>query len=1098
MKSLTNIFNGCLRLLPAFVLLLGSCQKDITSELDYTVSDKDVTVSLPISLPKMDIATRNDISKDQLNHIRSLWVRTYSAISKQATSEWVKLTPDIIAINEKSQTVDIKTKSGSSYIIAVANVENLAIDKSDITATPVKLETLLEKANSWEQFLNIAVIAPSTYREINTVSSPLVMSGCYTNIPVGGKHPTRLDDWQTSNFQPIFIPANSDGQVALSGGAIHLRRLVSHLHFNIKAKGDIAITPQSYTICNVPRYTWLYERGNADNLKANVGDECTENNKTDYYTSSDEYTGQFFTINTKGKDYSFDFWQAENKHQALENSGCNTYDKREAEHKTPLGTEGEHNQTETNSGLYTSLTGEVWTPNNMASYVIIRCQVEYEKNINVDDNGQTTDPTDTNSVTRSGNAVYVIHLGYCEGADESAKSADFNCFRNTDYTYNINIAGIDKIRVEAYHGNETPGAEGIVSDVENATINLDAHYAAFNIQLTRDDLDNNFGYIITTYENGKEYTFEESDNVPNGQEKYINWIELRPTTDERTLATYKPRTYANEDERSFTLKDVADKKLSEAQYSTNDWYTVFVNEYTYESDSGDERYTGNGNPNWMGYVNQNPRQFYIRVTRSISADGNSTYARSKYAVVQQSIQTYYSAQEITPADGDISRGTAIGIERENESFGLNLRRYFTSGPDNNNSWDSSNGRYNVWHWVQNGKTDSSWKNFIDETKPQEIKESKNQGGIAARTIANGNPVKLPKLADYSSSMANEYFTSTRNNPNGTNKLNAKTTLDPQPSSNNPEDYIEAINACMNRNRDNNGNGIIDLEELRWYVPATGKYLRIILGRKSLTDPIMDYENINNLTESANGRNSRYMFFTSDGRVLWGMEGMSTSFWGQWGDSDPAAPWQVRCIRNLGTNLSTVEKGEKVVPAYIRDKDNERIIHMTYYDLNSIRTTPYSGNWDYNSATDANNSDKMPIHSLNQDYNMIYKSFEYSEGANVTNSGFAYDAYSNKTASSIFDYIKTNPCSNLGKGWRIPNQKELAIMRNLKLFDNMDKDNTYAISCTTGFFNDKGVGGNYVDGQTDRRLMIVRHDAATQLSPDWGSVNIYVRCVRDVD
>lgn len=64
--------------------------------------------------------------------------------------------------------------------------------------------------------------------------------------------------------------------------------------------------------------------------------------------------------------------------------------------------------------------------------------------------------------------------------------------------------------------------------------------------------------------------------------------------------------------------------------------------------------------------------------------------------------------------------------------------------------------------------------------------------------------------------------------------------DPQ-TSHNTAQYIQAIFSCMNRNKDENGNGKIDAAELKWYVPAAGKYLRVILGRNNLITPLMGYE-----------------------------------------------------------------------------------------------------------------------------------------------------------------------------------------------------------------------------------------------------------------
>ena len=157
-----------------------------------------------------------------------------------------------------------------------------------------------------------------------------------------------------------------------------------------------------------------------------------------------------------------------------------------------------------------------------------------------------------------------------------------------------------------------------------------------NIQLTKEELKNvnpatrkGFGYIITSWDNGREYTFTEEDNPTAEEMKYINWVQLRPTTSMSELAEYRPMDKsANDDGRTFTLADAAGARLWEdddRRFSAAGIYTVFVNEYTYEDDA-DEGNDG-GTPNWARYVNQNPRRFYIRVTKKVSDDAQSVYAR---------------------------------------------------------------------------------------------------------------------------------------------------------------------------------------------------------------------------------------------------------------------------------------------------------------------------------------------------------------------------------------------------------------------------------------------------------------------------------------
>lgn len=1104
---------------------MPSCTDERFDLPDYTVSGEDVTISVPIHFPEMDKKTRASFDNpNDLNRVESLWIRTYSADTGVATSDWLKLTPGTTD-TEVPHNVTLTTKSGSSYIVGVANVENMGVTSDDLT-TQKTLSELLADADRWEDFLKIAVVSPYS-RSQNGVNgnvflpdAPLPMAGCYTNIQVG-THATNPADWQTNDFTPYFIPAQK-GTFDLTDGAIHLRRLVSHLTFNIIPGSDaFDLTVDSYQIMNAPKYSWLYERSEKQGA-ANFGDLATEETSGDYYYDVPQFGSNYpqagkVTVNGVEKDcISFDYWQGENKHTGT----STTYKDRDK--YTGTG----------DDKLFTSLTGDTWTTNNEATYLLISCTLDYKSQMTVGSQGQQpgqnpVDDKESFDVYRTAQATYLVHLGYVGEGSEEEKSKDFNCFRNVNYTYNITVNGVNDIRVDAWKEDEYPGEEGMVSDLQYATIELDAHYNVFNIQLTEEELsDPNFGFIITTYESGNMITLSDANiqrtlNVSDKEilelgsttavipAKYYNWIELRPTDGPNVLAEYKPRYGTNSDGKTFLLTDLKGgwNAMTGNMKSTSGWYTVFVNEYTYEpmytggaDGYGDERWDGTGdNPNWMGYVNQNPRRFYIRVTKSTSEDGNSVYSRSKYGISQNSIQTYYSALVVTEADGDIPAGTAIGIERVNETEGLNMRSNYGGGSD------PDNGRWNVAQYLSRQTYDDNdlninksenqrrrWDEFLDPTAPLQIpavvgQRAQNGPPLPARMIdaanpANSNPVKLPKFVTF----------------NGTRQAAFN---DPQGSSDGNY-YVEVMNACTNRNRDNNGNGRIDPDELRWYVPAMGKYLRMILGSHSLgSTPVMNYEQISpglpmvNADENAwssaaaggqikNGCCTRYFFAGSNRfessdnvQVLWGMEGLSTSGWREYSGD----PWQVRCIRNLGSDLTSVTKGHKVVMAYVPSTE-ERIVRMTYYDDESIRRNKYSGN--------GNGAGQMPVHIITSDYNKVYRAFEYAD-RDISITGTNGEL--NRLPNFINNDYNDNPCNRLGQDWRVPNQKELTILRNLGIFEGRGTWDVM-VSCTASYFNSgDGIGGVYKDY---RNYLLGVIPSRGYMIGSGGT--FFIRCVRDVD
>lgn len=1136
-------------------LLISSCRDDSFANLDYVTIGEEVTINVPISFPQMDVKTRANLEDWQINQVNNVWIATFDAINGNITSKdsegnlgWFAIDNPKDYNEPQSQKVTINTLSGPSFIVAVANVDNQGFFKS----TPnnkTAISALLKEATSWSKFLEIAVDAPSEYEDVNAPHTPLTMVGCYTNKKPGTHDPSKISDpsdisnWQNEDFTPHTIPTSENGVASLTDGAIHLRRLVSQNTFRIIAGENITITPNSYKIVNVPVYSWLYERpANAENgLLANYGDACTKENKDDYYVTTDIYPASSFEQD--GNDYVFSFWQAENKHTGTFNIENPNYKDRQ---------EQTHNADGTNTGLFKALIGQDntdWTSNNMASYVLINLTIDYKKSMSVDENGKPQ--TGGTDVFRSGNAVLLIHLGYLNKI-----VSDFNCFRNTKYTYKITVNGLNDILVEAYGTEETPGVEGLVSDVFNPTLNLDSHYHCFNVQLTDEELQayktspdgvsSGFGFIISTYDNlnGGLKRFEESnfveyenyDKVPEDIQKYVNWIELRKTTAKDVLAKYIPRNGKNGkkyDGLTFNLID-ASKGLTKDQFSTDgdingNWYTVFVNEYTYEADGANETLSATdasgqtkGKPLWQSYVNAEPRRFYIKVTRQVSNDQQSIYARSKYAAIQQSILSYYSSTDpTTPVNGGV-KGSAIGIERENESLGKNLRRSFTGQGLGIND---NNGRHNTWQFIDQSVTNSKdetdqWNIFLNQTALMDIK-SFNFGDIAepARTEP------LPRIANFKGELTggliSENNMSGDKNDTGYKLLNGKSPFDPQPNSDNLNDYIEAINACMNRNRDNNGDGIIDKSELRWYVPAMGKYLRIIIGNRSLGEfPLMNYNNIQNIKtnvtyyinngDAINGTSTagycgRHLFFSSDGRVLWGGEGFSTSNWAEWGLFDPVAPWQVRCIRNLGTDLSQIYTDDQTIKAYVHTPNGTGgKVEMKYYQLNSIRNTPYSGNGN-------NNARYMPVHRQSDAvYNSLYTAFEISKGQYPNSGGFRYD-YAKKfgeedlqSTADVINWINENPCSQLdggNGGWRIPNVKELAIMRSEKYSQGLSdtwQASDFILSCSTNTFNTKGE--NTTEGT--HYFFVARGNAITQLNQEQFNDQakggrLFIRCVRDV-
>lgn len=1085
---------------------LCSCIKEELPDFD-DAEGRPTTVAVALELPAMEIRTRAMMSEKDDSQVNTLWVGTFQASTGKLTGRTVTDAPNHSDIHQL-HPVTIDTKSGPSYIVGVANIDNnygttddetlkKALEEAGKQHTEAGyyiLRDLLETVSTWEQYKSIkaAHINPAN---VSSFTPNLIMAGLYHESPTS-------DPATWGDATPVAIPAAKSGTVTLPG-AIHLRRLLAYVRFDIRWEGGDGITGldvdlKSWKVVNNPTFSYVHEQ------QANAGDAVWENG----YAASN-LSRNFETTTRDNRTYrSFDFYQYENRHTGLDN--VTTYNEREREHKRDDGT---------NSGIYASLCPEASDgPANRATYVEIEAEVAYRTTI-----GDV-------AVDRTGTARYVVHLGYCEGDDEPAKAKDFNCRRNTKYTYTVVIKGLDKIVVEARRdGEEQPGAKGEVFDTYEQTIDLDAHYGTFNIRLTdeeRASLDYTIhapyadaAENIVSSEYRKAGTAVEELIRRDGLYPYYQWIRFRPTTGENVLAKFKSSATDTEPWTLEQLRDVANYPHTEGTTGTGErWYTVFIDEYVYHGTADDGNEEGN---EWWHYVNKDPRTVYLAIRESnVSTDGESRYGYSKYMIRQQSIQTYYATS--TVGGSQVAR-KALGIEHSNETYGLNMRWTLSAynaapGTDktsgNNFSgygWNADNGRINIASYIN--KAGADWDDYVDWATSGSIPKPKD--GFNAAIVPHEGKYYLPQSKTaksqqvrtwYNNSMQNRTITNTGNDPNSSNN------------------FYEAIALCLSRNRDLNGNGTIDPEEVRWYLPALGKYTRMVLGRQSLQNPLLDPNEFSpgDFQSDNNGTpNPWFHYVSSDGMILLNEQGLSLERKGVTGEDWMNSAWQIRCIRNLGCDMRQFVEEDPVERAYRHDPST-RTFEMTYYDQSSIRQQ----------AVDA-----IPMHPITSEWNLPYKKFQYAQqdcekyatgynaqlnytGANgyilylglMTNNGNANYQHipasawepSNNANSICGQYSEEADGSDQGK-WRVPNQKELTIMRREMgtVFQQLPGSNWMWqwISCSHFFIgSDTRVAGIYYNnGRANGDSYWGNGYMEYHAQPTSPNIQTYthVRCVRDV-
>lgn len=1066
MPGRTTIYNmsrlsRCLRLLLPALLFAAvcACHDEIDLPQGSCPSGLDAEITLNLDFGKVNVQSRGDIAPGLDKLVTSLWVAVYNKETGLRTGLYSIVRNDNFDNFHDYKTIKLNTLSGPSYIVAVANYD-FRYASMDNSGELIPMPEALQAADTWEKYRNIAVAFDadgglSTSAPLNA----LMMAGVYTEKP------------NNDGSMPPLTVVNIAPGMSKPAGGIHLRRLISHVKFNVSFN-DANIKScniESWQALNMPTHSWLMERPDDDAEPLNSPDLRPADATT--YGNSPVST----EVHRDKNVFSFDFWQLENRRTGRtpgdEYTADNVYNYREKEYKTDAGL---------NTGRYVALveSADSDDPNNMATYV--RMQVKME--MAVDENGMPLSESADKISQRMVEATYIVHLGYI-----NKDVTDFNCRRNSVYNYNVTINNVNDLMVEARReGEVTPAVNGFVSDVVDNYHELDAHYNAFNIQLTKSDIES-FEYMISAIDiNGAAVNYNSAENrVPQATSddfKYMSWIELRPTT-EGVLASYKPRSGRNSDGKTYTLNEVKGKL-------TAGWYTVFVNEYVYE-----EGTYANGNEKdskaWHGYVNRPPRRAWLNVASTVSTDAQAAHYKSKYAISQRSIQTYYLA----------GSDSGLGVEHFNESVGLNLRNDFNH-MNNNTSTASRNkqsGRYNLAWYLSGGNTwrDNryQWSTFLDVNEPQQVNEINNQSEYrAARTEP------LPSIVTRDNQGTYDIYGTYKN-------YYIETDYDPDQSMN-PK-YIEAITACLNRNRDLDGDGYIDASELRWFVPVAAQYIRIILGRRSLEHPLMDFAEITRLPNQSNADNqlnSSLLLYASDGQQIWAMEGTSESLWRQWGGP---APWHVRCVRNLGGDMTQINTTNVTTPAFgIRQgtASNIHIIDMTYYDDLSIREEAYH-------TSDVT----MPVHHLtDQRYNRCFRSYEFYDSVLLLSDPRL--GLVGKTVNWSEYLAKTNPCKVLDytgrTGWRVPNQKEMTNIAILGFHTLNHRGADFQLTCTYSYYDSEGYAPGYNPDdpvstgslnnvyRKDMKIvtgsgMMTQSNSVYNYTVTSGATQFGIRCVRDV-
>lgn len=438
-KKIFKYISLCAIALP---VMLTSCMDDDLGANHKGVQHCKISVNI-----KTDLATTHtravDMTPGAIVNLNSIWIGVYDV----ATGE--KLNDDDIIVDMGY----LQTATGSKFmdaievefdqnatsqvcVVGVANFENVYGDNG------VSLESQLRAANTWADFSKIYVDTESAYEGLHGTTTPLLMGYLLKedDSPLAqinqfaGFGSVSLDHPRATTdifFRPNDYDLNDNGKININDRYLRLRKLVSQINVNVGEGEGITISNLQFKKMNMPKKVYLAERktdvdneANNTTLAENLSPNKADIKPNEYYTSDEEWN-----IANVGQ-YGFTFQQFENKHWG---ASATNYQMRGK--KNPDGT-------------FAMLGDDKSNPNVYASYFIMSMSV-------VDHNqGITAD------------VEYIVPEGYCsdnegnplyDGKNITSNDIykDFNCFRNTDYTYTIKVNGIDDIIVNVTSDNGT-------------------------------------------------------------------------------------------------------------------------------------------------------------------------------------------------------------------------------------------------------------------------------------------------------------------------------------------------------------------------------------------------------------------------------------------------------------------------------------------------------------------------------------------------------------------------------------------------------------------------------------------------------------------
>lgn len=640
----------------------------------------------------------------------------------------------------------------------------------------------------------------------------------------------------------------------------------------------------------------------------------------------------------------------------------------------------------------------------------------------------------------AGDLSYTVHLG-----DFSKHPEDFSVAANSNYEYTLTIRGVNNFIAESRKevGKDDPGSEGVVIFKGTDILEVDCHYEARAMKFSMSELNqiinvDHYGYILKI----QTAFCETISMIVDGDGKIYDAAEFKTQSNPTVLTTVG-----------------ADGMPVDAS-------RILI--------SGDADF------DWVRFVKNT----------------GATYSTPKYNVgclVQNSGTSTHSISDVCAYPGRANTQTIFQFLRDLYKAGKEQTASYFNATDE----QSDKVVYVTCFVDENYYADKNWTEYVNKSEPRRMYfanelfvSADGQSSFAkAKYVVSQKSIWTfyelnPTLKPFGLESVSEEKAQGVDVVSGTNQ--SKEWWDGRASaiSNNrnkgfyanstkstgkQDIYKDAYKACMSRNRDEDGDGTIDENEIKWYLASVDQYKGMWAGEEAFdTDARLfkatesEWTDLKTAFDSNGGNNNgalkKWHYFTcSSANTFWAEEGCATG-------TDGSAT-MVRCIRTLASNSEGLESAE----TYYSYKDN--IVELKLNDV-ALRTHQSGGFQTY--------------FERGKDSNKLYKKFKIAS-ANLTGGPYSKTQVISTAKGSGFINASDDVCqkaAGYGGSWRVPNQRELSIM------SAVNKNLTDLYSCTSF----TGVQSGYYKGGTGNEYGFVL--AGTQMTVAI-SATYNVRCVMDV-